>query len=123
MKDPIRCNEISHSKTLSDSFCPLLSIIERGLTVRPSTFPSTWILKLAPFLFIQFAVLKSDATLDLQVVNEMWTTTACVTLAEGNKLCYDCNLGSGYDVRTDAAMRVFLALCKTTGCRSVHRSV
>lgn len=63
MKDPIRCNEISHSKTLSDSFCPLLSIIERGLTVRPSTFPSTWILKLAPFLFIQFAVLKSDATL------------------------------------------------------------
>ena len=53
----------------------------------------------------------------------MWTTTACVALAEGDELCYDCNLGSRYDVRTDAAMRVFLALCETTGCRSVHRSV
>lgn len=45
----------------------------------------------------------------------VWTTTACASLNPGDELCYNYNLGSQYDVRTDKFMIGFLALCDSHG--------
>ena len=40
---------------------------------------------------------------------------ALVDVEEGDELCVDYNVASGYDVRTDGPMRSFLALCDEFG--------
>merc|ERR1711865_903380 len=46
---------------------------------------------------------------------DVWTTTANVDLEPGHELCYDYNLGSKYEVRTDEFMLRFHEICGKHG--------
>jgi len=58
---------------------------------------------------------SSEPTVLHEFLPNVWITTANVDFEVGDELCYDYNLGSKYEVRTDAIMLRFHEYCARNG--------